>query len=438
MKITRARLLGAVATAAIAAVSLTGCSGQSSSSDSSKGVPTLPANKKVTITFEETMASGTLKPALQNLVDEFQQKNPNITVNLESQPGYPQLKQKVDSMVSAGNPPTIAQVYPEWAASYLEADALQPLDDYAKGNSELSDFYAGVKNSLYVNKKLATWPFNASNMVMYYNPDLLKNSGASVPKTWDEFAETTKKVSHDGVTGIAVDPGSSSGPANGTQLFQVMAADNGTSIFSSDGTPHFNDKGAVDALQTLVDLKKAGALQTGSNYPGQAALGSQKGAFDVSTTTSYFYNKQAVGNKFAMGVAKLPSGKNGKATNLLSGTSIAMFSKASDDQKAAAWKFMQFLAQPSTQAEWSSKTGYLPVTKKALSEKVMKDYIAQNPYVEVAAKDLENSKALPPQSWVQEADGMLAVAIGDALNGSSSPKDALDKAQKQAKALVSK
>lgn len=439
MKISRSKAAGALALGIAATLALGACSSSNTSSASDQSpAPTLAADKKVSITFAETMASGSLKPALDDLIKKFQQANPNITVNLEVQPNYANLKQKIDSMVSAGKPPTIAQVYPEWADSYLEAQVLQPLDGYAKDNSELNDFYKGVKSSLYIDNKLVTWPFNASNMVMYYNPDQLKKAGVGVPTTWSEFADTIKKTSVDGVTGISVDPGNSSSPANGTQMFQVIAADNGAELFTSDGKPQFTSDAAVSALQSMVDMKKAGSLATGSNYPGQTALGAQKGTFDVSTSTSYFYNKKAVGNKFTMGVAPLPAGPNGKSVNLLSGTSVALFKQADDDQKAAAWKFMQFLAAPENQAEWASKTGYLPVTKKALDEQVFKTYVSQNPWVATAGKALDDSVPLPPQSWVNEAQGLMAVAISDALSGSASPKDALAKAQTAAEKLVKK
>ncbi|GAA4181763.1 ABC transporter substrate-binding protein [Gryllotalpicola koreensis] len=433
----RSTLSAVVAGAAIAALALTGCSSGSTSSsgDSSKGVPTLDPNKKVTITFMEAMASGALKTELAKVTDEFEKKNPNITVELQAQPDYNTLKTKIDAALTAGNAPTIAQVYGEWAAEYASSDVIEPLTDYAAADPSATDgLYTGIKNSLYIDKKLYMWPFNASAVAVFYNPEMLKAAGQEVPKTWDDFVTVAKAVSKDGVVALPMDPGSSSGPAGGTTVFELMAQANGTPVFADDGTPQLDSKDAVAALQTLVDLKKAGALQTGTNYPGETALGAEKGAFDISTTTSVYYDQQAVGGKFEMGIAPVPAGKDGKRVNQINGTNVAMFSSATDAQKAAAWKYMQFLTEAETQSEWAQATGYLPVNPKTLDLADMKTYIQKNPYVTFASEDLANSSALPPYAWVQDSLGDLGAALQSALAGNATPeaalKDAQDKAEK--------
>ncbi|GAA4163774.1 ABC transporter substrate-binding protein [Gryllotalpicola daejeonensis] len=432
----RTTITAVIAGAAIAAVALTGCSsGSAGGADSSKGAPTLSPDKKVTITFAEAMASGALKTELEKVTKEFEAKNPNITVTLQAQPDYGTLKTKVDAAVTAGTPPTIAQVYGDWAAAYAQSDVLEPLTDYAAADPSATDgLYKGIKNSLYIDKKLYMWPFNASTVVAFYNPELLKAAGVEAPKTWDDFATVAKAVSKDGVVALPMDPGSSSGPAGGTTVYELMAQANGTPVFKEDGTPQFDSDAAVKALTTLVDLKKAGAVQTGTNYPGETALGAQKGVFDISTSTSFYYDQQAVGGKFDLAVAPVPSAADGTRVNQINGTNIAMFNKATDDQKAAAWKYMQFLTEAETQSEWAQATGYLPVNPKTLELDDMKTYIAKNPYVTFASQDLANSSATPPYAWVEEASGDLAAALQSALAGNATPeaalKDAQDKAEK--------
>ncbi|MFC4244274.1 ABC transporter substrate-binding protein [Gryllotalpicola reticulitermitis] len=441
---TRATLSVLAAGAAITALALTGCSSagsasnssnSSGSSNSSKSAPTLAPNKKVTITFAEAMSSGSLKTELDKLTQQFEQKNPNITVTLQPQPDYGTLKTKVDAAVTAGSPPTISQVYGNWAAAYAQSDVLEPLTAYAAADPSAAEgLYKGIKNSLYIGKTMYMWPFNASTVVTFYNPDMLKAAGQSVPTTWTQFAAVAKAVSKNGVVALPIDPGSSSGPAGGTTIFELIAQADGTPVFKNDGTPQFDSPAAVKALDYLVDLKKAGAVQTGTNYPGETALGAQKGAFDISTSTSFYYDQQAVGGKFQVAVAPVPGAEDGTRVNQINGTNIAMFSNASDDQKAAAWKYMQFLTDAETQSAWAQATGYLPVNPKTLDLADMKDYIAKNPYVTFASKDLADSSAEPPYAWVDEAEGDLAAALQSALAGNATPtaalKDAQDKAEK--------
>ena len=414
-----ARVLGIVAACAMGAGALAGCGGSSSS------------NGTTTITFMEAMASGTLKTSMVHLTDEFEKSHPKIKVNLEAYPDYGTLHNKETAAVAAQKPPTIGQVYEDWAATYASSDVIVPLDSYAT-SGDLSALYPSVRDDLYLpGHKLYMWPFNKSVVIQYYNSNMLKAKGLAAPKTWDEFATTAKKVSGNGVTAVAIDPGNSAGPAGGEAWYEILSSAYGTPVFAANGSPQFTGTGAVKAMQYLVDLKKAGALTLGKNYPGQVALGAAKGAFDVSSVASYYYDKQAVGTKFTMGTAPLPSGPSG-AANQMAGTNIVMFAKASDAERKAAWTYLKYLTSASSQAYWSTNSGYLPVTPAALPK--MTNAAS---YLTFAADALKTAKADPPYGWITVCQGDLAVAMQSALTGKQSASAALADAQKQCESAKS-
>lgn len=413
------RAVAVLAAGVLAAGGLAGCGAGSSSG-------------KTTVTFMEAMSAGTLKPSLEYLTKQFEKQHSDIDVQLVSEPDYPTLRNKETASLAAGKPPTIGQAYSDWAATYAKSQVLVPLDTYAK-QADVDALYPGVRSDLYLpsDHKLYMWPFNKSVVIQYYNQKMLSGKGKSAPKTWDEFAATARAVSGNGTVGVAIDPGGAAGPAGGEAWFEILAAAYGTPVFADDGTPRFTSAAAVKAMTYLADLKKAGALSLGKNYPGQVALGAGKGGFDISSVASFFYNKQAVGGKFPMGTAPLPSGPAG-AANQLAGTNIVMFAKASDEQKKAAWQFLSYLSSPDAQAYWASHSGYLPVTPAALPK--MADFVAKNPYQKFGADALKTAKADPPYPWVTKAQGELAVAMQSALTGRQSPAAALADAQKQAAA----
>lgn len=414
----KVRVAAALAVCALGAGGLAACGSGSSSG-------------KTTVTFMEAMSSGTLKTSMQTLTKRFERAHPDIDVQLQVEPDYPTLRNKETAALSAGKPPTIGQAYSDWAATYANSNVLVPLADYAKP-ADLKALYPGVRRDLYLptDHKLYMWPFNKSVVIQYYNQKMLAAKGKRAPKTWDEFADTAKAVSGNGTTGIAIDPGGSAGPAGGEAWYEILAEAYGTSVFAADGTPRFTSPAAVKAMQYLVGLKKSGALTLGKNYPGQVALGAGKGGFDVSSVASYYYNKKAVGGKFPMGTAPLPTGPGGTQANQLAGTNIVMFAKASDEERTAAWQYLKFLTSPQSQAYWAEHSGYLPVTPAALPK--MTDFIKQNPYQKFAAQALTTAKADPPYPWITQAQGMLAVAMQSSLTGKQSPADALKSAQQQA------
>jgi ABC-type glycerol-3-phosphate transport system substrate-binding protein len=380
----------------------------------------------------EAMSSGSQKTALAKMVSDFHAAHPNITVTLQEQPDYGTLYTKITAAAAAGNPPTIAQVYEEWAAELAANQVITPLTSYAS-TAELNAFYPGIRKDLYLpDGKLWMWPFNKSVVIQYYNQNILASAGVSAaPKTWDEFASDAKKVSKGKVVAISIDPGNSSGPQGGTAWYEILAQSFGEPVFAKDGTPQFTSKAAVQALQYLVDLKNAHALATGTNYPGQTALGAQTGVWDISSVASYPYNLAAVGKKFTMGTADLPTGPAGPA-NQLAGTNIALFSAASKAQQDAAWIFLQFLTSPQEQAYWASQTGYLPLGPAALQTPTLQSYAKDHPYLDFASKDLGFATGLPPYPWITKASGDLAEGLQAALSGSKSPQDALADAQSAA------
>jgi ABC-type glycerol-3-phosphate transport system substrate-binding protein len=445
------RIVGASAVILAGALAVAGCAG-SSGSDTNSGGDASAGNcflsgsdtpsgdtgsssatgGKVTINFMEAMSGGSLKGALAHLTTQFEQANPNITVNLEESPDYTTLEKNEKDAISAKKAPTIGQVYEGWAADYARSGVIDPLDSYTGGanGAALTSLYSGVRDDLKLcDGKTWMWPFNKSVYVNFYNQNMLTAAGQSVPTTWDQYATAAKAVSKNGVVGITIDPGGKGAPTPGLIWYEILADSYGTPVFDKNGMPQFNSANAVRAMQYLADMKKAGSLAVGTNYPGETALGAQKGLFDISSVAGYSYESAAVAGRFPMGTSDLPAGPAGPA-NQMNGTNIVVFDQASAAEKQAAWKYMQFLSSAQSQAYWATQTGYLPVTPAALTQ--MSAFLAKNPWMTTAAQALQHSSGTVPVPWADDAQGELAVALTDVLTSGTSPKDALAKAQTDA------
>jgi ABC-type glycerol-3-phosphate transport system substrate-binding protein len=107
-----------------------------------------------------------------------------------------------------------------------------------------------------------------------------------------------------------------------------------------------------------------------------------------------------------------------------------IFSQASPAQKAAAWKYLAFLSSAQSQAYWSSTTGYVPVTPRALP--LMTGFTAQNPWMITAANALQHSAGSVPAPWGDKTQYELGIALANVLQSGADPKSALDTAQRAA------
>jgi ABC-type glycerol-3-phosphate transport system substrate-binding protein len=450
--VRRTRLVGASAVVLAGALTLAGCASGSSStggsgsggnasasscflsgSEPSVGSAGGATDSKVTITFMEAMSGGSLKSSLAHLTTQFEQANPNITVQLQESPDYGTLEKNEKDAITAKKAPTIAQAYEGWAADYAHSGVIDTLNSLTGQNSsEVSSLYTGVANDIKLcDGNTWMWPFNKSVYVNFYNQQMLQAAGQQVPTTWAQYATAAKAVSKNGVVGITVDPGGKGDLTAGGIWLEILAESYGTPVFDKNGVPQFNSPAAVKAMQYLADLKKSGALGVGKNFPGETALGAQKGLFDISSVAGYSFETAAVGGKFPLGTADLPAGP-AKQTNQINGTNLVMFDSATAAQKQAAWKYMQFLTTADSQAYWATQTGYLPVTPAALPK--MTAFTSKNPWMVTAAQALDHSSGSVPVPWADDTQDELSVALADVLTSNTDPKTALDKAQQDAMA----
>ncbi|QGN33464.1 extracellular solute-binding protein [Microlunatus sp. Gsoil 973] len=396
------------------------------------------AGSKITISFLEAMSSGPQRAALAKLTEDFMRANPNIVVELREQSDQQTLRRRINVQLAEGRPPTIAEVAEHWAAGYVKAEAIVPLDSYIADAQQYEDFYDGVKADLQLPDGNAwMWPFTKSVDVLYYNADLI----GKPPTSWDDFAKVARSVSQGRsargtstgrkVVALTIDPGNAAAPADGTTLLEIIAQGYGTPVFSADGSPQFTEPPVTKALHYLVDLKRAGALALGSNHPGRSALADQTGVFDISGVEEYSDTRATIGGRFTLGVAPLPTGPSGRA-NRLAGSNLALFAAADHEQRAAAWKYMQFLTQPEQQAYLSARTGYLPVCQQATQRADYKTNAEKEPFVVGATEQLNIATPLPPVTWVDDCRGFLAVAIRQAVRDGTDPVVALHAAQASA------
>jgi ABC-type glycerol-3-phosphate transport system substrate-binding protein len=435
--------------AAVIALSASACAGGGSSSSTTASSPSVSGaaaasgtaspssaaiTAPVTITFDEVYGTGTQKTAMQAMIAAFEKANPMITVKPTTYANYGALLTAETAQVSAGKPPTIGQAYESWAEKFATSQVITPISELPGASStmqtDLSSFYTGVQNDLKLpDGQIWMWPFAKSLQVLFYNQNMLTAAGSKTPPTtWRQFATALKAASKNGVVGITIDPGSAAeGATSGTEWLEELAAANGSPVYQSDGTPQFTSSGAVSALNYLVDLKKAGALATGANYPGETALGAKKGLADLSSSAGYYFETQAVGGKFPLTTTGLPAGTSG-SFNEMAGANLVVFSSATDQQKTAAWKFLEFASSPAQQAAWSAGTGYYPVTSQALTQPAMATYLKQNPWVNTTIGGLNTAIVDPPYAWVTQCDGYLATALSAALSGTGATS-ALNTAQ---------
>ena len=385
----------------------------------------------VKVTFWHAMG-GPLGRALDNLINDFNTMQDSIKIVSIGMGNYNALSQKIMASILARKTPTIAQVYESWTTSLYKAHVLVPADSFIKKDTlfqkELPDFYNVFIRDNTFDSQLVTIPFNKSVMAYFYNVEMFKAKGIKkFPKTYDELRDVLIKLTSDRTKGTAF------GVTVG--MFEQLLYAFGGELLDKDRKPVFNSEAGRKALQYLKDLLykyKVAHLTTG--YQHQDEFLSGMVALVEGSSVSYAFMKRN-NPDFTIGMAPIPEGE--KKAVFIMGTNIAIFERASEKEKRAAWQFIKWFTSPKIQAEWALKTGYVPVRKSSLKIKEVQERFKEVPGLREVWKQLSYARTEPvyPQ-WYIGRKLLSQVGLEPPLRGGMDVKESLDRAAKEVKRIM--
>ena len=361
----------------------------------------------------------------------FNEENPDVKVEIIRPADY---WPKLMSMMAAGTPPDVFYMgFPEFV-SYHEKGAILNLQSYisADPNFNESDFFPGLLGAFKDRntKEIFGIPKDWSTYVLYYNKAMFKKAGLPTPNemfgcgqwSWQDFLNTAKKLTKDGVHGVALDAGRwkvfpPQGGANWVQGVNKVVVD----------TPEF-----AEAIQFNADLWLK--HNVAPDMTEQADQGPSD-RFAHEKAAMYICGRwKAMGYKdldFEWDIAPLPYNKGMYTWVDLVAYCVAKDSKNPDD----AYKLASFLTGKKGQEIMAAEghaipsrrsIAYSPEFADVLPERGIHNTVHLMPYYETM---------LVFNHW-----GEVWTAINRALEpvwmGEEKAEDALQKAQKEIDRLM--
>lgn len=398
-------------------------------------------NKSVTIKFSEDWLKNPVEitfwhamqsaqgESLTKLINEFNATHPRYKIMPTAIANYNSLQQKTTAALTSGQPPVITQAYENWVANYMLGNRLTLIENFVKDPSiglsqaEINDFYPIMWQDGYMpDGKMWMMPFNKSNLVMYYNIDMLKEAGFNAPpKTWNEFATMVKALTKE--------DGSQWGCSVGADvdLWYAMIYEWGGQVLSKDYKTVLFDKdaNAIAAVTFMNDLYKNGYIHFTTGYNYQTDFGNKKCAFTFASVASYTYMDAAVGGKFKWAEAEIPAGPKGQHS-VMYGTNVVIFGvNQSPEVQRGAWEFVKWFDAPYQTARWSMDTGYLPVRKSTLDLPIFKQFLETNPARQAGFDQLPNCLVEPPTKEWNQARTDISAELQKIYLQKISPADGL-------------
>lgn len=306
-----------------------------------------PSGDVMTIEFFQQKGEEGPQKGYQAIIDKFNAANPDIRIEMNT---VPDAGTVLTSRISSGDIPVIFSDYPtqqqfrqKVANGYVQDLSGQ---DFLKNVNESSLEMTKQEDGGYY-----ALPYSRNYMGVFYNMDIFEENSLEIPETWDDFVKLCDTVKAAGITPVGLfgkDPGR---VGHTFQCTTVAWAPNGVETIGKaaqgeaklEGDPEFVS--AFDKMSVLLSYANEDALALSDTACWEKFV---NGEYAMCVTGSYARGTlQASNPDIRLGVFPLPNDTK-ETTHVLSGidAAICISAKASDEEKAAAYKFLAFLAEP--------------------------------------------------------------------------------------------
>lgn len=219
----------------------------------------------------------------QEVIDLFEKKHPNITVEAEFSDwnGY---WEKLATSTAGKNSPDVIQMDQLYLASYADRGALADLRDLDISTKGMEESVLGMGES---DGGLYAVPISTSAMATFVNTDLLDQVGVPLPDntdswTWDEYeawAQSVTQAAPQGVYGGSL--------AQNEFMLQLFARQNGDELFA-DGDIAIDPETVEAFFQLALDSTKSGASAPASTWAETSGLALDQQPLSVGTVATTF------------------------------------------------------------------------------------------------------------------------------------------------------
>jgi sn-glycerol 3-phosphate transport system substrate-binding protein len=334
--------------------------------------------------------TGDLGDAVTEVCQRFNASQQDYELVCTSQGSYDAAVQNSIAAFRAQKHPTIVQVFDAGTLDLMLSGAFLPATKLMADNGyqvKWDDYFPGIANYYATSSgELYSFPFNSSTALFYYNKDALAKIGqAEPPKTWEEVETTARALKAAGYEcpfAFEYDTWQILEQFSAIHDQPIATMDNGYK--GLNGELVFNKTKFADLITFLKKGFDEGIYQikvkdTGQTLTEAFAAGTcQMAQFSVASHGTVT-KTQPEGMNWDVQPLPVFAGTTRK-NSLVGGASLWVLSGKSAEEYKGAAAFLNFIAQPEQALFWSTRTGYIPVTRSGYDGMVASGFYNDKPY----------------------------------------------------------
>lgn len=383
-------------------------------------------------------SSGADKELWDGMIATFQEQNPTVQVTYSPIPGasWGEYFDKVATLIAGGNPPDVVRVAIEGTLLFVSRELPIALDDYMAGDPEIDEFLADVNEQLIspfvVDGQTYQLPFDWNNMVLWYNTALFEEAGLDAPAadwTWDQFLETARTLTKDGVYGFGT----------AVQYFAGVMPwifNAGGNLLSDDWTQsQINSPEVVEAVDFMRSLiweheVAPSAPADHNEILNLASTGSLAmwggGRWPTLTLTNAGFTD--------FDVQHWPA----KATQLTEFGVGGFPILQSSEHKDEAWTWVKYLTTPEAFDVITRLGQSIPARRSAAQSESMFALPPANAAIFYDSIDTREAKPVPSPAAYNEVEAVVRRYLGVILADETGTQEGLDAAHEEVSAILSR
>lgn len=395
-------------------------SNKKSSSDTGVATSTTDSGKTGGSLRIWTYLSGNEQKVFEGQIAQYE-KDKGIDIEAEFIP-FGDYKKQISVAIGAGSLPDIIMIDNPDHAAFASMGVFADITDKVNSWDAKDKYFEGPMKSTMVDGKCYGIPFTSNCLALFYNKKMLQQAGVEVPKTWAELRETAKKLTKDGVYGMAV-----GSPKNEESTFQFLPW-----MLSAGGSyDKVNSDEVIKAATMWLDLINDGSMSKETPVWGQGDAQKQFSAEKVAMFEGgpwMVSQIQQDNPELDFGVATMPIDK--KEASVLGGENLGIIAGSKNIEEA--WKFLSYVGDFNTMKEFIGQTGYFPPRSDVAAEPEW----TEDPIKKVFASQMASAMPRGPHAKWPEISEAIYSALQEIEVGQATPKEALDRAQEKIEALL--
>ena len=285
------------------ALSLAACGGNESESSGSSG----GSSKKVELKM--IFWDSNQEPGLQAMADGFMEKNPDISVTVETIP-WDDYWTKLQAAAQGGDMPDVVVMHPDEVENYASGGMLMDLTDVLDGETaNRSSFPDYVIEDFTVDGKNYGIPKDIGTMGLFYNKDLFDAAGVAYPTsdwTWDDLMAAAEQLTdqENGIYGLNADN-------NGQNFYWNLIWQNGGDVWDEEeDLCTFDMPETIEAMEYAVSFVEKGYSPTPADFANLTADEYfESGKTAMTFAGSWMLTEYQSIEELNFDVAELPTGK---------------------------------------------------------------------------------------------------------------------------------